>query len=103
MATLSTHILDNVLGKPAEGVVINLHAIRNRERLHLKTTITNGDGRPTESFSSDPLDPGTYELTFHAGAYFRGLGMPLTDPPFLDEIVIRFGISDDAAHYHVPL
>ena len=29
--------------------------------------------------------------------------MELADPPFLDEVVVRFGIADPAAHYHVPL
>jgi 5-hydroxyisourate hydrolase-like protein (transthyretin family) len=24
-------------------------------------------------------------------------------PPFLDRVPLRFGISDPAAHYHVPL
>src|SRR5258708_2983115 len=103
MATLSTHILDNTRGKPAEGVVIHFSPIQNRELHHLKRTIPNADGRPAEPLSSDPLGPGIYELTFHAGDYFRSAGVKLPDPPFLDEIVIRFGIGDGAAHYHVPL
>ena len=27
----------------------------------------------------------------------------LSDNPFLDDVVIRFGISDNNEHYHVPL
>jgi 5-hydroxyisourate hydrolase len=27
----------------------------------------------------------------------------LADPPFLDDIVLRFAIADAGAHYHVPL
>jgi 5-hydroxyisourate hydrolase len=42
-------------------------------------------------------------LAFHAGEYFRAAGLKLPQPPFLDEVVIRFGIGDAAAHYHVPL
>ena len=103
MASLSTHVIDNVRGKPAEGVVIDLLSLQNGERRHLKTTVTDADGRPNEAFSSDPLGSGIYELTFYAGDYFRAAGLILPDPPFLDEIVIRFGISDAAAHYHVPL
>ena len=48
------------------------------------------------------FQPGTYELIFHAGA-FRSAGIELTEPPFLDQIVIRFGIGDPEGHYHVPL
>jgi 5-hydroxyisourate hydrolase len=49
------------------------------------------------------LSPGTYELTFAIGAYFRGLGTSLPDPAFLDSVPIRFGIADPDGHYHVPL
>jgi 5-hydroxyisourate hydrolase len=103
MASLSTHVLDNVYGKPAEGVVIELHILQDGARRHLTTTVTNPDGRPREPLSNTPLATGVYELTFHAGKYFRGAGLNLPEPPFLDEIVIRFGIGDSQGHYHVPL
>ena len=38
-----------------------------------------------------------------AGDYFRAGGLTLPDPPFLDEVVIRFGVSESDGHYHVPL
>jgi 5-hydroxyisourate hydrolase len=34
--------------------------------------------------------------------YFRSVGTPLAEPPFLDVVVIEFGIADEG-HYHVPL
>ena len=42
--------------------------------------------------SGEPLRVGTYELSFHIGAYFAGLrhAQP-ADPPFLDVVPIRFG------------
>lgn len=46
---------------------------------------------------------GTYDLIFEAGAYFDALGLNLPKPKFLDQVVIRFGIADTDAHYHVPL
>jgi len=49
------------------------------------------------------MTAGIYELVFQAGAYFRGLGLALPDPPFLDVIPIRFSVADEKAHYHVPL
>jgi 5-hydroxyisourate hydrolase len=103
MATLSTHVLDTVRGKPAEGVVVDLHAFHDGTRRYLNTSVTNADGRPAKPLAAGPLDPGVYELTFHAGDYFRAAGLKLPDPPFLDEIVIRFGVGDAAAHYHVPI
>ena len=40
---------------------------------------------------------------FRAGDYFRARNVALPDPPFVDEVVIDFGIADADAHYHVPL
>jgi len=100
MARLSTHVLDTSRGKPAQGVIIDLHF---RAKL-VKSVITNSDGRTDEPLlSADRLETGIYELTFHAGDYFRATGATLTDPPFLDEVVVRFSVSDPAGNYHVPL
>ena len=46
---------------------------------------------------------GSYELVFCAGDYLRQTGQVTGETLFLDEIPIRFGISEEAAHYHVPL
>ena len=53
--------------------------------------------------AGDRLDTGVYELSFHAADYFHRLGVALPNPPFLGVIVIRLGIADPAANYHVPL
>jgi 5-hydroxyisourate hydrolase len=108
MGRLSTHVLDATLGVPAAGVAIDLYRLPNPGaggvRLHIKSAVTNSEGRTGEPLlSADPLETGVYELAFHAGNYFRGLGVALTSPPFLDEIVIRFGMADPHGNYHVPL
>jgi 5-hydroxyisourate hydrolase len=103
MARISTHVLDTSRGKPAPGVMVDLH-ILDAERRHIQTAVTNADGRTDEPLlSGDCLETGVYELTFHAGEYFRAAGIETADPPFLDQVVIRFGIADPAANYHVPL
>jgi len=100
MARISTHVLDTARGKPAQNVVVDLHL----EGRHIKTASTNADGRTDEPLlAGDRLEAGVYELTFHAGDYFRGLGLQLPDPPFLDRVVICFGVSDPSGTYHVPL
>ena len=35
--------------------------------------------------------------------YFVGNNVPLSDPPFLDIISLRFAVSDPESHLHVPL
>jgi len=100
MARLSTHVLDTSRGKPAQGVAIDLRFCGKL----VKTAVTNMDGRTDQPLvSADRLETGVYELTFHAGDYFRSAGIQLADPPFLDDVVIRFGVSDPAGNYHVPL
>jgi len=104
MGRLSTHVLDVSRGVPARGVVVDLHLLRSRDRLYLTTATTNSDGRTAEPLlSGENMKAGVYELTFHAGDYFRAMGTELSDPPFLDHVVIRFGLADATVNYHVPL
>ncbi len=104
MARISTHVLDTSRGLPARGVALALHRIHDSEREALAETVTDATGRTAQPLlSADRIEPGVYELTFRAGDYFRALGETLTDPPFLEDIVIRFGVADPEGHYHVPL
>lgn len=100
---LTTHVLDTARGCPAEGLRIDLYRITGAEQTHLTTLTTNADGRTdTQILPADAFQTGTYELVFHAGAYLDATGTPPEEPRFLDEVPIRFGMSE-AAHYHVPL
>lgn len=104
MARLSTHVLDLAHGRPAQGVVIELHLLEKEARRKVAAAVTNADGRTSQPLlAGDRIETGTYELTFHAGDFFRAQGLALPDPPFLDRVVIRFGIADPTGHYHVPL
>lgn len=103
MGHLSTHVLDTARGLPAAGVLVEVRmAGGNSDVLAMATTDTQGrtDG---PLLAGDRLERGTYELTFHVGDYFRHAGVPLTDPPFLDRVVVRVGVADPGAGYHVPL
>lgn len=101
---LSTHVLDTVLGRPAAGVLVSLHEIGASGSAEVATVTTNRDGRTDAPLiAGEPLRIGTYELRFHAGAYFARTGAVTDDPPFLDVVPIRFGIAEPEGHYHVPL
>ncbi len=101
---LTTHVLDTARGLPAAGLEIALYRVNGDDRSLIRTATTNADGRtdspilPKEEFKT-----GTYELIFRAGAYLDSHADGLTEPKFLDDVPIRFGISDPASHYHVPL
>jgi hydroxyisourate hydrolase len=101
MAQLSTHVLDTARGIPAAGVLVEVRLVG---REPLATATTNAQGRTdTPLISRDRLECGVYELTFHVGDYFRRNGVKLSDPPFLDRVVIRVGVADPAGLYHIPL
>jgi 5-hydroxyisourate hydrolase len=104
MARLSTHVLDVTRGVAAAGLAIELHRLEGDRRHRLTATTTNADGRTdVPLLAGDRLATGVYELTFHAGDYHRRSDVTVSDPPFLDAIVVRFGIADPAGNYHVPL
>lgn len=104
MGKLTTHVLDTASGKPAAGMRIDFAAVEAGGTRHLATVRTNAQGRTDAPLlEGAALLAGRYELTFHVAEYFRGKGAALADPPFLERVPLRFGISDASAHYHVPL
>lgn len=101
---LTTHVLDQSAGLPAEGVKVELWRIEGEDRRLLRTARTNADGRLDAALLADgELEATVYELVFHAGDYFRQKGFKTAEPAFLELVPIRFGVSDKASHYHVPL
>ena len=94
MATLSTHVLDTALGKPASGITVALE----RDGKSLGQGITDTDGRVRDWGTAAAMTPGAYRLVFSVGEYFAGQGTPA----FYSTITIDF-IVRDATHYHVPL
>jgi len=101
---LTTHVLDTARGVPGGDISFVLHRLEGEARIQVASGRTNANGRTDAPLlEGEAMRVGRYELVFAAGAYFRAHGMALSDPPFLDEIVLRFAIADAAAHYHVPL
>jgi 5-hydroxyisourate hydrolase len=83
---------------------MELYRVTGDSRELVRAAITNCDGRTDEPLlSADPLPGGVFELVFHAAEYFRSIGTPLADPPFLDRVTIRFGVDPAGGSYHVPL
>ncbi|GAB4223953.1 MAG: hydroxyisourate hydrolase [Kiloniellaceae bacterium] len=101
---LTTHVLDTAGGRPATGVRVEVFRLSGETRDRLSTVETNADGRcDAPLLQGADFAAGTYELVFHVAAYFRGAGVSLPEPAFLDVVPIRFGIAEAGQHYHVPL
>ena len=102
MSGLTTHILDTAAGRPAAGVVVRVSA-RNGENVSLMSEArTDADGR-ARLVEGEDLVVGGYRLEFAVADYFKGSGAVVSDPPFLDVVVIDFAVADPAQHHHVPL
>lgn len=102
---LSTHVLDTHMGKPADGVRVDLFEMQDDgPETKLATATTNADGRTDKPLiGSQPLRIGVYEIRFHIGEHFARRGVPVADTPFLDVVPLRFGVAEPEGHYHVPL
>lgn len=104
MGRLTTHVLDTANGRPGADMAIDLYRVEGESRIHLTSLRSNEDGRcDGPVIEGDAMAAGIYEFVFHAGDYFAATGVDLPDPPFVNEVVVRFGIADPNAHYHVPL
>jgi 5-hydroxyisourate hydrolase len=101
---LTTHVLDTMSGRPGAGVAIELSRLEGSRSEPLRRATSNADGRcDAPLLAGADLRPGTYELLFHVGDYFRAQGAELPEPAFLERVPVRFGIADAGRHYHVPL
>jgi 2-oxo-4-hydroxy-4-carboxy-5-ureidoimidazoline decarboxylase len=102
---LSTHVLDTHGGKPAAGIPVELVELSALGENRIVTrTLTNHDGRTDQPLiGGRPVPIGNYELRFNVASYFASRNVPLSDPPFLDSIPLRFSVSNPEGHLHVPL
>jgi 5-hydroxyisourate hydrolase len=103
---LTTHVLDTAHGCPATNMQVELWQIdcASGQKTLLKTLITNADGRTDAPLlAAGELQIGVYELVFSVQDYFAQKAVQMTDPAFLDQVPIQFGVADPNAHYHVPL
>ncbi len=107
-ATLSSHILDTHLGKPAADIAVTLHRISgDNTALLLAKGTTNNDGRVSpDSWQFDEaiisvnreLNEGRYTLTFDTQSYFDAQQLTA----FYPQVIIDFVVGD-SSHYHIPL
>ncbi len=99
--SISTHVLDTSLGRPAAGIAVVLRAAgAPHDGGVIGRAMTDADGRVVALVPpATALEAGTYELTFSVGSYFA----TAMRESFYEEIVIRFHVAPGAQHYHVPL
>tara|TARA_B100000035_G_scaffold297740_1_gene290799 strand:- start:1131 stop:1481 length:351 start_codon:yes stop_codon:yes gene_type:complete len=103
MTKLTTHVLDVFSGKPGKGIKVELFFLDGDNREKVTSITLNNDGRSDKPLvEKDKFKNGKYELIFHIGDYFKTITNQ-DQPQFLDDVIVRFGISNNKENYHVPL
>ncbi|MYT25493.1 hydroxyisourate hydrolase [Streptomyces sp. SID7760] len=110
-ASVSTHILDTSIGRPAEGVAISLSARTgpDGEWAALGGSATDADGR-CKNLPALPEGTTHVRLDFETETYFsKKQAEAQQDAPrvrdsgaFFPEVTITFAVNP-GEHYHVPL
>ncbi|MYV38942.1 hydroxyisourate hydrolase [Streptomyces sp. SID1328] len=97
-ASVSTHILDTSLGRPARGVTVRLSArtASGADWRPLGEGTTDADGR-CRDLPVPPGDTAQVRLHFAVEAYLRERG-----DAFFPEVTVTFAVRA-GEHYHVPL
>jgi 5-hydroxyisourate hydrolase len=98
--SISTHILDTALGKPATGIAVELDRNTEGEWQTLNAAVTDADGRVKFLLPEDePMLPGLYCARFATGVYYQREGLDGLYP-FVE---ITFVVKPGERHYHIPL
>ena len=102
MTKLTTHCLDTYSGKPAKGIKVDVYFVSNKKE-KINSITLNSNGRSDKPLiEGSNFKEGEYEIVFFVGDYFKKI-TATHKIPFLDDVVIKFGISNSKEHYHVPL
>lgn len=91
MTTLSTHVLDAALGRPASGVDV---VLAGGDGTFIAAATTDADGRI--GWVHD-LDPGSHSLTFATGEWFAAADRDTFFPG------VTLTVALDGDHTHVAL
>jgi len=98
--SITTHVLDTSLGRPAKAVPITLAYRKDSDWVELGRGTTDADGRlKTLVPDGHALVAGIYRICFDTAVYFEAQ----KTQGFYPEAAITFEITDPSQHHHVPL
>lgn len=97
MHTITTHVLDTALGKPAAGVNIVLEQHSAQGWQTVATGATDADGRIKE-LTPEGLAAGQYRLVADLASYFAASGREA----LYVSAQIDFLLPEAGSHYHLP-
>jgi 5-hydroxyisourate hydrolase len=93
--TISTHVLDAELGRPAADLPVRLsRMVADGALVQVGEARTDPDGR-IHRLLRGPLTPGIFRITFELHEYRRAA--------FFREVTLEISVDDASRSYHVPL
>lgn len=99
---ISVHVVDVTRGLPAEGMKVEIFQLG--AQAPVAAGILSSQGTLDHPIAQgEKVEPGIYQAIFYVGAFYRQLGYPLPDRPFLDVVPFHFGVDAIEQHYHLPL
>ncbi|UPT73228.1 MAG: hydroxyisourate hydrolase [Elusimicrobiota bacterium] len=98
MSSITTHVLDTAIGRPASGVPLILAKGSGGGWTTIGRGTTDLDGRCKSLLKEGGLKKGTYRLTFGTAAYFKRT----RQAAFYPSVSVVFTVRD-SRHHHVPL
>jgi 5-hydroxyisourate hydrolase len=99
--SITTHVLDTAIGRPAAGIEVHLERQMNDGSWSaVGSGRTDADGRVRNLMppASEPI-AGTYRLTFETAPYFKRRSVQ----GFYPRVVVEFVVRETGSHHHVPL
>jgi len=105
MATISSHVLDSVIGTHASGIRVECY---QRDKVGGSTllfdVLASSDGRISETISANVAQTcKDLELVFHSADYYQSMQLPDDGFQVLKTIVVRIELPDPDEKYHLPI
>ncbi len=105
MATISSHVLDSVIGTHAGGIRVECRYLAEEKSPQLVfDKIATDEGRISETIDCEPWGENPeVELIFHSAAYYESMSLPDDGYQIMERIVVRISLPDPVGKYHLPI
>jgi len=107
MATISSHVLDSVIGNHASHIRVECYRCSaDGQSTRMFDVVASDEGRIAETVdvAADKAGQETqYELVFHLADYYRKMQLPDDGYQVLQTVVVRISLPVADDKYHLPI